>query len=441
MSLTPYFVICGLVCAFWMLVHHFLASRLDAYKLLIALLGAVFFAAAGDILLGSLTGSDTISHLVVLACAPSIIPLTWLYFTKLERPFQPRPIHFIWLLFPAVLLTAGITLVGLNGIYNTDILLERIHSRLMLYPDASYVGLEKTYYIWTVVIFRIIMLLECIFLVVYVAYMSRKKHFKFSDWTGFLLRGYKMRVLEIQMTLSLLIMVGFSVKIFLHVPFYRIHPILTVVIVLVMSVLLFFFGLFALFGSKESISMDDVRSALRFNYSRENQSRVSEEVVMDMVNNLQGQSLTHVISHMVMQTDGEEEPSASQSFGKASLTSALFGNNNQSWDEGTLVYRFQHLMQDELLFLRQGLTLQDVAERLDSNKTYISKMVNQTYGIGFPEVLNIMRVDYAQQYMSSHSDASQEDIAKASGFQSASSFNSTFKRITGYTPKVWASRK
>ena len=381
--------------------HNTVDDHICAFKLLIALLGAVFLAAAGDILLGSLTGSDTISHLVVLACAPSIIPLTWLYFTKLERPFQPRP----------------------------------------LYPDASYVGLEKTYYIWTVVIFRIIMLLECIFLVVYVAYMSRKKHFKFSDWTGFLLRGYKMRVLEIQMTLSLLIMVGFSVKVFLHVPFYRIHPILTVIIVLVMSVLLFFFGLFALFGSKESISMDDVRSALRFNYSRENQSRVSEEVVMDMVNNLQGQSLTHVISHMVMQTDGEEEPSASQPFGKASLTSALFGNNNQSWDEGTLVYRFQHLMQDELLFLRQGLTLQDVAERLDSNKTYISKMVNQTYGIGFPEVLNSRRVDYAQQYMSSHSDASQEDIAKASGFQSASSFNSTFKRITGYTPKVWASRK
>ena len=182
--------------------------------------------------------------------------------------------------------------------------------------------------------------------------------------------------------------------------------------------------------------MEDVRSALRFNYSRENQSRVSEEVVMDMVDNLQGQSLTHVISHMVMQTEGEEKPSAS----KPSLTSALF-SNKQSWDEGTLVFRFQQLMQEELLFLRQGLSLQDVAERLDSNKTYISKMVNQTYGIGFPEVLNIMRVDYAQQYMSTHADESQEDIARASGFQSASSFNSTFKRITGYTPKVWASRK
>ena len=427
MSLTPYFVICGLVCAFWMLVHSFLASRLDAY---------VFFAAGGDVLMASITQSETLGHLVVLSCAPSIIPFTWLYFVKLERPFKPGPIDFIWLVFPIALATAGITLVSLNGLSATDMLLERIHSRIMLFPDASYVGSEKTFYIWTVVVFRAVLVFESIVLVLYCLNLIRKKHFKFSDWIGFLFKGHKMRVLEIQMTLSMLVLLGFFVKVFLHIPFYRIHPVATVLLVFVMSAILFFFGLFALFGSKESISMDDVRSALRFNYSRESQSRVSEEVVMDMVENLQGQSLTHVISHMVMQNEGEEKPAA----GSPSLTSALFGNN-QSWDEGTLVYRFQHLMQDELLFLRQGLTLQDVAERLDSNKTYISKMVNQTYGIGFPEVLNIMRVDYAQQYMNTHAEAAQEDIAKASGFQSASSFNSTFKRITGYTPKVWASRK
>lgn len=436
MSLTPYFVICGLVCAFWMLVHSFLASRLDAYKLFMALMCSVFFAAGGDVLMASITQSETIGHLVVLSCAPSIIPFTWLYFVKLERPFKPGPIDFIWLVFPIALATAGITLVSLNGLSATDMLLERIHARVMLFPDDSYIGLEKTFYIWTVVVFRAVLVFESIVLVLYSIYLIRKKHFKFSDWVGFLFKGHKIRVLEIQMTLSLLVLSGFFVKVFLHIPFYRIHPVATVLLVLVMSAILFFFGLFALFGSKESISMDDVRSALRFNYSRESQSRVSEEVVMDMVENLQGQSLTHVISHMVMQNEGEEKPAA----GSPSLTSALFGNN-QSWDEGTLVYRFQHLMQDELLFLRQGLTLQDVAERLDSNKTYISKMVNQTYGIGFPEVLNIMRVDYAQQYMNTHAEAAQEDIAKASGFQSASSFNSTFKRITGYTPKVWASRK
>ena len=79
-----------------------------------------------------------------------------------------------------------------------------------------------------------------------------------------------------------------------------------------------------------------------------------------------------------------------------------------------------------------------MADKLRTNKTYVSKMVNKTYGLGFPEVLNIMRVDYAGEYIRRHPEVSQEEIAKACGFLSASSFNSTFKRITGYTPKVWA---
>lgn len=68
-------------------------------------------------------------------------------------------------------------------------------------------------------------------------------------------------------------------------------------------------------------------------------------------------------------------------------------------------------------------------------------MVNQYYKLGFPELLNILRVDYAQQYIRSHPNASQEEIARANGFLSASTFNSTFKRISGFTPKVWAARK
>lgn len=46
-------------------------------------------------------------------------------------------------------------------------------------------------------------------------------------------------------------------------------------------------------------------------------------------------------------------------------------------------------MQQERLYLQPSLTLSDVAERLHTNKTYVSKMVNQTYKMGFPELLNI----------------------------------------------------
>ena len=99
--------------------------------------------------------------------------------------------------------------------------------------------------------------------------------------------------------------------------------------------------------------------------------------------------------------------------------------------------RFQQLMKEEQLYLKPGLSLGDVAERLGSNKTYISKMVNNTYNMGFPELLNVLRVDYAQHYIVLHKDAKQDQIAEACGFFSASSFNNTFKRVTGMTPKMW----
>ena len=85
------------------------------------------------------------------------------------------------------------------------------------------------------------------------------------------------------------------------------------------------------------------------------------------------------------------------------------------------------------------LTMMDWA--LDIAKTeFATGVTNQNYNIGFPEVLNIMRVDYSCEYIRRHPQASQEDVARACGFLSASTFNSTFKRVTGYTPKVWAAR-
>lgn len=117
-----------------------------------------------------------------------------------------------------------------------------------------------------------------------------------------------------------------------------------------------------------------------------------------------------------------------------------------SWHDITTAFRFNYKPEtqsgvaEEIITDMSGL-LSDVAERLHTNKTYVSKMVNQTYKMGFPELLSILRVDYAQRYIRSHPDASQEEIAKASGFLSASTFNCTFKRISGFTPKVWKARK
>ena len=441
MSLTPFYVICGLLCLFWLLVHRIMAAHLDSFRLLVFLFISVFFTMAGDVLLSSFTGSDTVKHLVVLLAAPAVIPLTCLYLAHINRPLPLRPTHFLWIVIPAMLFTAGLILTSLKGLKETDLLLETIHSHHQLGYDNSFTGVDRTFYIWTIWVFRIVMMLEALDMVLYCIVMLIRHHFKPANWAGFLFKGRKIHVMELQMTLSLFFLAGFSLKIYwLYTPFFSMHPAITVVVILVESFLLFFFGLFGLFGSREYITREDISSAFRFNYSRENKSAATEALVMDMVEELNAESLTKVISRIVIRSDAPSDAVPVRVSDSPSLASALF-KNAKSWDEGSLVSRFQRLMTDEQLFLQPGLILDTVAARLKSNKTYISKMVNQTYGIGFPEVLNILRVDYAQQYMRKHEDASQEETARASGFLSASSFNTVFKRITGYTPKVWASRK
>lgn len=100
MTLIPFFVICGLVCLFWLFAHSILACNLDSFKILAALFIFVFFVAAGDVLLGSVTGSKTISHLVILLSTPAVIPLTCLYLAHINRPLRFSLMHYIWFIIP-----------------------------------------------------------------------------------------------------------------------------------------------------------------------------------------------------------------------------------------------------------------------------------------------------------------------------------------------------
>ena len=104
-----------------------------------------------------------------------------------------------------------------------------------------------------------------------------------------------------------------------------------------------------------------------------------------------------------------------------------------------LLAEFNKVMAEDRLFLKPGLTLNEVADRMHTNKTYLSKMINGAFSLGFPEVLNSLRIDYAKQYMLANPDATQYQIASECGFLSASAFNSVFKKLTGITPKLWLS--
>lgn len=113
----------------------------------------------------------------------------------------------------------------------------------------------------------------------------------------------------------------------------------------------------------------------------------------------------------------------------------------ESGPDDNLLSRFEHLVISQNLFLRPGIRVTDVASMLMTNRTYISKLVNDTYNMSFSDYINTLRIDYAQQYLIRNRDTKQTEIARICGFPNASSFNNTFKKITGTTPKIWLATK
>lgn len=437
MRVVSLYMLPGFVALFWGLVHLFMARKSSTYKIMQLLIGTVAAMALGDLILGEILNSKTAAHLLVQLLAPAIIPLTCLYFSHLWRGYRHRPIQMSWIVLPVILFTAGLILTGGLGFKGTESLIARI-----IAEEKGGVldlnGMERAYYIWTFLIFRIVMALEILFMAGYIIFVGIRNRYSLTHLKDFLVGKRRIRLLEIQLTLAVFILMGFGAKIFLHPLLLRV-PALSYAIIVLTSAFEFLFFFLGMFGAREFVSLPDIASSFRFNYNRECAAENAAEVVMDMVPMLRGEALTQLISRLEVQA-GADNPG--RNIGKStkgsSLSATIMGSASASGEESNLLARFQHLMLDEQLFLQPSITLADVAERLHTNKTYVSRMVNQNYSLGFPEVLNILRVDYAEQYIRKHPTANQEDIAKACGFLSASSFNSTFKRITGYTPKVWA---
>ncbi len=96
----------------------------------------------------------------------------------------------------------------------------------------------------------------------------------------------------------------------------------------------------------------------------------------------------------------------------------------------------QHMVKEQA-FLNPNLTIEEIAHTLNTNRTYVSKLVNLYYGVPFREYVNTLRMEYAKQLMLVEPDAGLEYIAAKSGFQSSTQFIRKFREVEGITPTVW----
>lgn len=100
--------------------------------------------------------------------------------------------------------------------------------------------------------------------------------------------------------------------------------------------------------------------------------------------------------------------------------------------------KFKVLVQEEEDILLHNGKMDDVAQRLGTNRTYLAQMMKEEFGTTFAAYMNNLRVQKAMRIMMENGyKAKVQDVAWQSGFSSLSSFNKVFKAATGVVPSEW----
>lgn len=309
---------------------------------------------------------------------------------------------------------------------------------LRLYKEGTSVAQEYKgsilwhYYIWTSLFFRIVIGTEFLIATIALIRFLFKERFHLGNLWRFVVKGDSLRITELQMINLVLPALFVFLKLIFLKSYLDTHIWFSIFLAVMVTAGYSSLMICSMLGEKDSFTRVQANHLMFYNYN----SKIKGPIVEIMLEELLEEANPDILQRLQAKIGDNLRVEPGNSKEIAAVKEQLMATSTGSWDD-SLLTKFQSLMLNEQLFLKPSLTLSEVAERLRTNKTYVSKMVNNTYNLGFPELLNTLRVDYAEEYLLSHRDAKQTEVATACGFLSASSFNNIFKKITGMTPKVW----
>jgi AraC-like DNA-binding protein len=103
--------------------------------------------------------------------------------------------------------------------------------------------------------------------------------------------------------------------------------------------------------------------------------------------------------------------------------------------------KIETLIQEEKLYQNPELTLTDLAKKLETNASVISKTINQGFQMNFNDCINNYRIEAVKNSFANgeHKKSTLLGIAYDCGFNSKATFNRAFKKNTGTTPKEYLS--
>ena len=112
----------------------------------------------------------------------------------------------------------------------------------------------------------------------------------------------------------------------------------------------------------------------------------------------------------------------------------------QNTEAQVLLSQLDQLMHQEHLYKDANLTMPMVAGKLNILPHRLSQLINDNVGKSFPSYINELRIKAAKSMLTTHPNYTLEAIGYECGFNSKSTFYSTFKKLTGTTPAQYQNK-
>lgn len=121
------------------------------------------------------------------------------------------------------------------------------------------------------------------------------------------------------------------------------------------------------------------------------------------------------------------------------IRSLKINNNdiiNTEASKNSHIRKLEDLIYNNRRYLDSNISLEQLSEELQLSKSHLSRIINTELNMSFSDYINSFRVDEAKKLLLNpeFSKYTLVSIGLESGFNSKTTFNNTFKKLTGQTP-------
>ena len=384
------------VCAVWCLIllskrHKNLSDRLVMWVM--GLLAVSLYCGSMHMDINPNYNRLAIGNVILQFSSLAVFPIICLYIRSCYEDYHISWVPYLSTLLSLILLLISIVLTSVIGIDRSGQLIEMIHSGVV--PRNLLSRLDKAYILFTFQIYFVTFFISLCISLIYVFAKLFTGKFKFKHIASFL-RGEKSSFVANVICLFFVIyFILWAVSVIFGNVICDTLSVWSVVWSLTAAVVLFLIGYVTTVPALPGgyINLDRLR---------------------------------HPFGAMRQST---------QEYLQGIDSGPMAGVATSGYDK--IMDSFKRYMIKERGYLNPSLTIEEIARVLNTNRTYVSKLVNLYFGMSFRDYLSSLRMDYAKQLMKDEPDASLDYIAVKSGFQSSTQFIRKFREVEGITPTVW----